>query len=114
MTRPVLGHGREVTLVRRAVLGVDPVGNDVRGEVATVVGGASWWPTVSTEDNANAETVTAGLSLLLPPGTNVDAVDRVRVDGELFTIQGRPAVWERSPLSGSSAGVLVTLRRVTG
>lgn len=51
-------------------------------------------PRPVAEDNRNdRNSVTAGWTLYLPPGTLVDSGDRVRVRGAVYDILGEPAVW---------------------
>jgi len=44
-----------------------------------------------TQDARNA--VTSGWTLYLPPGDPITRADRVRVRGEVYPVQGRPADW---------------------
>jgi hypothetical protein len=59
------------------------------------------------------ETVVIGLSVYLPDGADVQAVDRVRVRGADWEVVGDPQAWQ-SPYSGWRPGTPVALRRVTG
>lgn len=105
--------GSAVTLIRRAVTGVDVDGNDVYGAVPTAVRDCAVWPLQSTETENVGDTIITGLNVLLPPGTAVTAVDVVQVSGADYAVQGEPAHYA-NPFIGDSPGVLVQLKRVTG
>ena len=57
--------------------------------------------------------ITFGLSVLMPPGSDVLATDRVTARGDEYEVDGNPTNWV-SPLSGFSPGVEVLLKRITG
>jgi len=108
---------QQVTLVTRTVSGQDAYGNDVFTETSTAVDGVVWPRdgngTSGNEQLQGRDTVIVGLSLLLPPGTDVTAVDRVDVGGLSYEVTGEPGHFF-SPFTGSDPGVLVGLTRVTG
>lgn len=117
MTGPAPGP-TTVTLLRAGPPGQDGYGNDVLTETSVAVPGCVVWPSAassSDELTAGRDTVITGLTVLAPPGTAVAPVDRVQVPGYdgTFDVVGQPADWT-SPLTGSRAGVQVSLRRVTG
>lgn len=106
--------GRTVTLIGRTVTGQDGYGNDVRAEARTDVPGCPVWPrTAGAELVQGQDTVLKGLGVLLPPGTDVAAVDAVEVDGLRYEVDGEPARWQ-SPFTGTVPGVQVSLLRVEG
>lgn len=71
-------------------------------------------PRPSTFENTDSRNaITDGYTLYLRPGVTVTALNRVRVRGEIWQVQGPPAVW-RSPLTGWEPGVVVQVGRVDG
>lgn len=64
------------------------------------------------EDNADRSAVVDGWTIYAPPGTAIDAHDRIAVRGETHDVVGTPAVW--SDTATIPAGVVVTTRRVQG
>lgn len=58
-----------------------------------------------TPDARNA--VTSGWTLYLPAGSDVTALDRMRVRGEVYPVQGEPADW-------LGAGMVVQAYRTEG
>lgn len=113
--------GETVVLIRREVTGQNAGGDDVYGDVETPVAGAIISPRSSTgvvsinTDLASRDSVTVGLTVYLPPGTNVEAVDRARVRDRLYEVEAgsEPGIW-RSPLTGWFPGVEIALTRTTG
>lgn len=107
--------GQPIT-VRR--VGRDRHGDRVPGsEASFVVTGCALYPRsvgLRAEQNNRQMTVTAGLTLLCPTGTQVFPTDEVElVDGTVWRVIGEPGGWA-SPLTGWPAGVQVELERVTG
>jgi len=51
--------------------------------------------------------------LFVPPGTVVTARSKVKIRGEDYKVNGRPAVW-RSPFTGWEPGTVVDLEVVDG
>lgn len=113
--------GETVTLIRREVTGQNAGGDDVYTDVETDVDGAIISPRSSTgsvtlsTDTQSRDAVTVGLTVYLPPGTDVEAVDRARVRGHLYEVEAgsEPGIW-RSPLTGWYPGVEIALTRTTG
>lgn len=64
------------------------------------------------EDSTGQDTARSDHLLILPPGTVIDAADRVRIDDELFEVNGHPSRFH-VPRRGEHH-VEVALRRVTG
>lgn len=114
MNSPSFRYGRPVTIITQAVIGQDDYGNDVPGPVVRIIPGCSWWPTQGEEITEDRDLIVTGLTVLAPPGTVIAGTDRVVVDGKDYEVQGDPLVWTLNPFTGSSAGVQLTLRRVTG
>jgi hypothetical protein len=106
------------TLIRVRQATRDRYGDPVGDPAELAVEGCVTWPadgngTAGNELTDRADTVIVGLTALLPTGTDVRATDQWLRAGLPYETVGEPAVWQ-SPLSGSSAGVTVLLRRVTG
>lgn len=71
-------------------------------------------PRQGEEDNAGGrEAVIVGLTVYLPAGTQIAAVDRMVVRGETYQVVGEPGVWT-NPYTGITRGVQVALERVEG
>lgn len=105
--------GETVTLRTRTVTGHDGDGNDVYGSTSSTVPNVPVWPRNSSELVQGQDTLIVGLWVLLPPGTDVSAVDVVTVYGKDYSVDGEPGLY-RSPFTGTDAGVQVALTRVTG
>lgn len=106
--------GHTVVLLIRGVTGVDGYGNDVYGWARTDVTGCVIWPrTTGAELVQGQDTVFKGLAVLMPPGTDVTAVDAVEVAGLEYQVAGDPARWV-SPFTGTDPGVQLSLLRVEG
>lgn len=106
--------GETVTLVKRELADAkDEYGNDIYTPVDVPVDGCVVWPRTSSEDVQGQDTVTAGLTVLLPPATDASSVDAVIVRGDPYEIDGEPAVYH-SPFTGFDPGVLINLTRTTG
>jgi len=108
-------RGETVTAITREVTGRDALGNDVLGDIETDIPGCPVWPTGSTEMVQGQDLVTAGLSVLVPPGApvTVTAISRMRVRGDLYEVTGTPSDW-RSPFTRRRPGIEVRLTRITG
>ena len=111
--------GQTVTVVSRVAAAPDSFGNDTFTETTLAVPNCVVWPPIFrpmsslTENTANRDTVTTGLWVLFPPGTNVRAIDRVLVNAISYEVEGDPDT-HISPLTGTDIGVLATLKKVTG
>lgn len=106
--------GETVTLVRRTrAPDPDQFGNDVYTTTQTDITGCVVWPRGSSEVPQGQDTVTSGLTVLLPPATAVEAVDAVIVHGDRYEIDGEPAIYH-SPFTGRDPGVEINLTRITG
>lgn len=107
-----LFYSTPMTLISRSVIGVDADGNDKFGEIRTDVLG-TFAPGSSAEVVQGRDTVTTTPSIYLPSGTVVAAIDAVVIGGVRYEVDGVPPVWD-SPYSGTSFGIEVKLREVTG
>jgi hypothetical protein len=114
-----LPHGETVTIVRPGPPTQDEYGNDVPGAPTEIaVPGCGVAPRDGNSAGSNEltqarDTVIVGLTLYAPAGTDLRATDQVRVDGDLYEVQGRPGSF-RSPFTGSSGPVEAALQLVTG
>ena len=108
--------GRTVTRLRNEQTGVDRYNNPVYSTVEADIPGALFDP------GSSGETVTVGRAVLTSTPTlywlrewpDLVAGDRVRVDGVVYEVEGRPAAWT-DDLSGTDlGGLVVTLRAVSG
>lgn len=82
------------------------------GWTATPIPGATVGPrTSSDESSPGRAAVVTGLALYAPAGTDLAARDRVRFDGETYTLDGDIASW---PTVAGVGGIVVNLRRVAG
>jgi hypothetical protein len=115
-------RGESITVIARTASGQDSDGNDAFTESQTVVTQCIFWPRLSARGSATANSgeylqggdrVIYGLSGLVPPGTVIDETDRVIARGELYEVDGKPALW-LSPLTGTQGGTEVNLTRITG
>lgn len=110
--------GEYVELLRRVPAGVDVLGNDV-STYETI--GFYRIPVYSTDANGYAgneimgdrDLVIMGFAALFPRGTDIQPLDRARVRGELFEVDGHPN-FLHSFFTGWRPGVLAALRRVEG
>ena len=69
-------------------------------------------PTNETPDPTR-EAVIVGLTVYLPPGTRMAAVDRMWVRDDIYHVIGEPGVWV-NPWTGVEKGVQVALERTEG
>lgn len=111
-----LPFGDEVVIVRPGPPTEDVYGNDVPGPSTEIpVPGCAVAPREagSTELTDARDTVIEGLVLYAPHGTVVRPTDQVRVGGDLYEVVGQPGSF-RSPFTGSTGPVVVSLTLVTG
>lgn len=104
-----MGGGETVTVVRPAPL--DKFGDPVPGETDTEFDSDGWMvaPGGSTELRDGQNSVDSDMALYRtgPPGSEeILPKDRVRVRGQLYEVQGEPAVWR--------LGTVINLSKFTG
>lgn len=103
----------------RTVSGTDADGNDTFATGSVEYSGLPVWPnsggsyTNSREATGDRDQVITGINVLFPYGADVAAIDRVTVYGLDYEVDGDPARYH-NPFTGTKAGILVTLKRVTG
>lgn len=108
----ILNYGPPITLIKRVKGSPDNYGNDTWTTVETTVSGA-FDPGGSSESVQGQDLLTTQPTVYLPPGTNVGAVDAVRVAGLIYEVDGLPAA-PQSPFTNWQPGIVVRLKRVTG
>jgi SPP1 family predicted phage head-tail adaptor len=110
---PSFPYGQTVTLIRRTVTSRDERGNDVYSESPEAIPQAVVQPTGSTEFTQFTDQVSTDMTVFLPYGTKVSAIDAIEIAGQRYEIQGEPSSW-RSPFSGNTSPVQLRLSRITG
>ena len=70
-------------------------------------------PGSSDENNDRRSGTVVGLTLYLPPGTDIDAADRVIVRGDTYEVDGDAGDW-RSPFTGWRPGIEVAIKKADG
>lgn len=67
---------------------------DVQGsDSGTDVTGCSVQPTSASESTDTGELLVTNLTVYLPAGTDILATDRVQWQGDVYAVNGKPAVW---------------------
>lgn len=93
---PTLVHTETVT---------DRYGNATKTVTETVMDTCLFEPEQSTErTDSRSPGVTTPAKLYCPPGVVPDADDKIRIDGKLWEIVGKPAVW-------GNVGVEIAIKR---
>ncbi|MCA6090949.1 hypothetical protein LE181_02010 [Streptomyces sp. SCA3-4] len=111
---PTPGFGEVVTVLRPGAPVRDVYGNDVHGpDEEHPVPGCSIAPRSGSETVGGRDTVVEHLVIFAPPAADVRPTDRLRIRGLTYTVHGPVEVY-RSPLTGTTAGVQITARRITG
>jgi hypothetical protein len=111
--------GETVTVLDGTATGQDVSGNDTQTwAVKAVYDDVPVAPSDANGTGGNEftdgrDTVIAGLTIYLPDGADVAAVDRVIARGETWDVVGQPQDW-LSPFTGWRPGRAVALQRVTG
>lgn len=114
-----LPNGDTITIVRPGEATRDGYGNYVPGpptEIPVTGCGVAPRDGSSAGDNELTDardTVITGLTVYAPYGTDVRATDKMRVGGQLYDVVGLPGSF-RSPFTGSTGPVVVSLELVTG
>lgn len=88
-------------------------GDHTAGTTHTI-DGCAVWPTVSVETIVGGmDTTVFGLTVLMPPGSDILATDTVTVRGVVYLVNGQPSLYN-SPLTGTQSGIEVHLQTMTG
>jgi hypothetical protein len=106
-------YGQTVTLIKRSVSGVDAFGNDTYSETTFAVSPCVIQPSGSTEDIQWTDEVATDLTVFVPYGTDVNAVDAVEIGNVRYEVQGDNSTWI-SPFSGHTSPIQMRVRKVTG
>jgi hypothetical protein len=102
--------GETVTITRQTD---NAYGDWSAGDTHTIEGCAVW-PTTGTETVAGGmDIVVFGLTLLMPPGSDVLSTDTVIVRDTSYNVNGEPTFY-KSPLTGTRGGLEVQLKAITG
>jgi len=112
----MLPYGETVTILERVQTGVDRYGKPVYEwpEPGVEVAGCAVAPRMSEEPaEVNRNRVITGLTVYLPPGTQITPHDRLVVRGVTYEVVGEPGDW-RSPYSGVARGIEVAIQRIEG
>jgi hypothetical protein len=106
--------GQPITLLKRVKrTQPDSFGNDVFDAVPQVTVTGAFNPGTSVELVQGEDILTTQPTVMLPPGTQVAAIDAVQVDGLVYEVDGSPNA-PVNPFTGWQPGVVVKLKRVTG
>ncbi|WP_424888091.1 hypothetical protein [Streptomyces sp. XH2] len=119
VVRPVISlppsrFGETVTVLRPGPPVRDIYGNDTPGpDEEHPLPGCAIAPGPGGEIVGGQDTVTEHLAIYAPVTADIRPTDRLRIRGLTYTVHGPVEVY-RSPLTGTTAGVQITARRVTG
>lgn len=111
-----------VTILRRGPSVYPTMGDKADPTICFKVSGCSLWPNTVTEkvsSQTNVEkidgqfTVLWGLTVFMPPGTDIRPTDQVVARGETYQVNGKPSIWN-SPSTGHRAGIEVQLKAASG
>jgi hypothetical protein len=111
----MFSFGESVVFEARVLGAEDAHGNPIETFAAPVtVPGCAFDPGASQEVyEPGRNPVTVAPRVFAPAGTVVTARSRVTVRGQVYLVDGDPAVW-RNPYTGWQPGIVVTLGRVDG
>lgn len=105
----------DVVRVRHAPGGVDQYGDPIPG-TTTETAMPDWFIAPRTSDDIEGRArdgVTVGLNLYTPFAADLLRTDQVKVNGELYDIDGEIAPWKH-PWTGWEAGQVAALKRGEG
>lgn len=108
----IFGYGIPITLIARTKAAPDALGNDTWTTVESTVTGV-FDPGGSNEQVQGQDLLTQQPTVYLPSGTVIGAVDAVRVNGDVYEVDGSPNA-PQSPFTAWQPGIVVRLKRVTG
>lgn len=69
-------------------------------------------PLVSDEQGGDVATTTTAYTLVMPPGSDLKATDRVRARGLVWDVEGEPGDYRSK--RGKRKAAIAVIRRVTG
>lgn len=106
--------GEQVVILRRIASGQDRRHNDRYTTVEVPVDGCAVRPLASQERATGSRDQTVDtIEVTLPPDTDVERNDRLRVRGLVYDVDGTPEQ-VKDPMTGARPGVRVIGKRVTG
>jgi hypothetical protein len=104
-------YGKTLTLVS-TITTTDPLGDSTTIETETSWGPCAVAPRYATEStDPRVPPVIVG-KVIYGPAVAIDSDDRIRIDGELYEVDGLPGVWE-SPFTGWAPGIEVPVKRAS-
>lgn len=113
---------KTATLIKRVRSALNVDGNDTYVDHFSPLKNVVTWPSTSslvgqglriemrTGDQATA---VASLNAVVPPGTDITALDAMILDGITWEVEGDPSIYQ-SPWTGNDPGIVVRLVKVTG
>jgi hypothetical protein len=101
--------GELVVILRRVKAGEDRYGNQKYTTTEVPIAGAAVRPLNSDESGGK---LGQAVEVILPSGTAVAPLDRLRVRGLVYEVDGQPED-QADPMTGGRPGVRVVARRVT-
>jgi hypothetical protein len=108
-----LPYSQTIILVRRELSGQDEYSNDVYTDTEHSLDYCVVQPSSSSEVTQWTEQVSTDITVFVPYGTVVTALDALLIDGIKYEIQGDPQSW-RSPFSGNTSPMQIRAAVVTG
>ena len=104
-------HGTMLTLVSTTTT-TDDYGDTTTTTTETPWGPCAVAPRYATEStDPRVPPVIVGKVIYGPP-TDIDSDDRIRIDGELYEVDGLPGEWQ-SPFTGWHPGIEVPVKRAS-
>lgn len=101
---------KTITVIRESV---DAYGDHTAG-TSHQVEGCVVYPTTSTETIAGGmDVLTFGLTVVLPPGSDILSTDTVNVDGTIYRVADEPFPYQ-SPLTNTQSGIEAHLTAAMG
>lgn len=106
-------YSQTITLVQRVLSGQDEYGNDTYTDNPVEVSNCIVQPASSNENDQWTEQISTDITVFVPYGTEVSALDALLINGTEYEIQGIPQQW-LSPFSGNTSPTQVRASQVTG
>jgi hypothetical protein len=106
-------YAQTITLLHRVLAEPDEYGNDTYSDVPMQVSGCVVQPAGSNEITQFTDQVSTDITVFMPYGTEVSALDGLVINGVKYEIAGIPQQW-RSPFSGHTSPLQIRASLVTG
>lgn len=106
-------YAQEITLLHRVLAEPDGYGNDTYTDVPEQVQGCVVQPAGSSEQIQLTDQVSTDVTVFMPYGTQISALDALVINGTRYEIQGIPQQW-RSPFSGHTSPLQIRASVITG